>query len=106
VTGKDPAVGEGTGDGVVEPTWLVEVIVTPKTGVNDPQGEAIRGGLQSLGYAGVRGVRAGKVIRVELAAESAAAARASATEMADRLLANPVIESYHVSAVSPVGVDA
>ena len=89
-----------------EGRWLVEVIVTPKDGVNDPQGEAIRGGLRALGYASVRGVRAGKVIRVELDAASADDASRAGAEMADRLLANPVIESFHVSAVAPVGVEA
>ena len=90
---------------VVDPgvrRWLAEVIVVPKAGVNDPQGEAIRGGLESLGYPMVRGVRAGKVIRVEVAADSADAADNLVREMADRLLANPVIESY---AVTVAGVE-
>ncbi|CAA9525704.1 MAG: Phosphoribosylformylglycinamidine synthase, PurS subunit [uncultured Thermomicrobiales bacterium] len=91
---------------MAEGRWMVEVIVMPKEGVNDPQGEAIRGGLRALGYAGVRGVRAGKVIRVELNAAGADDARAAGAEMADRLLANPVIESFHVAAVAPVGVEA
>lgn len=72
----------------------------PKTGVNDPEGEAIRGGLQSLGYEGVQRVRAGKHYRLRIAAPEAEAARASAEEMASKLLANPVIQSYVIESVT------
>lgn len=76
--------------------WDIDVIVMPKPGVNDPEGEAILGGLRSLGHADVSRVRAGRMIRLEVTAPDAAAARASATVMADRLLANPVIEVFDV----------
>lgn len=72
----------------------------PKAGVNDPEGEAIRGGLQSLGYLGVERVRAGKHYRLRLSAPGADAARASAEEMANRLLANPVIQTYVIESVT------
>ncbi len=72
----------------------------PKPGVNDPEGEAIRGGLQSLGYAGVERVRAGKHYRLRIGAPEADAARASAEEMANKLLANPVIQTYVIESVT------
>jgi phosphoribosylformylglycinamidine synthase len=77
-------------------TYLVEVLVEPKPGVNDPQGEAIYGGLRSLGYDGVAGVRAGRYFQVTIQAPDLAAATAVAESMCDRLLANPVIERYRV----------
>lgn len=77
--------------------WIAEAIVTPKPGVNDPQGEAIRGGLGSLGYRQVSEVRSGRFFRLNIAAASAGAAHAQATEMCQRLLANPVIETFSVS---------
>lgn len=86
--------------------WQIDVLVMPKIGVNDPEGEAIRGGLQSLGYEGVERVRAGKHYRLRLAAPEAAAARATAEEMASRLLANPVIQSYIIESVTEVEDEA
>jgi len=77
--------------------WIAEAIVTPKPGVNDPQGEAIRGGLVSLGYSQVSEVRSGQFFRLGIAAEDAASAHAQATEMCQRLLANPVIDTFSVS---------
>jgi len=72
----------------------------PKAGVNDPEGEAIRGGLHSLGYSGVERVRAGKHYRLRLDAPAADAARATAEEMAEKLLANPVIQTYVIESVT------
>ncbi|MGC8469565.1 MAG: phosphoribosylformylglycinamidine synthase subunit PurS [Acetobacteraceae bacterium] len=72
------------------------VTVMLKEGVLDPQGIAIGRALHGLGFAGVGEVRAGKVIELELAASDPAQARAEAEEMARRLLANTVIESYRV----------
>jgi phosphoribosylformylglycinamidine synthase subunit PurS len=73
------------------------VTVMPKTGVLDPQGKAIAHALGSLGFSGVDDVRAGKVIELELAETDPNAARAVAEEMARRLLANMVIESFRVT---------
>ena len=73
------------------------VTVMLKAGVLDPQGKAIGHALHTLGFAGVGEVRAGKVIELELAETDPARARASADEMARKLLANTVIESYRVS---------
>ncbi|WP_282024917.1 phosphoribosylformylglycinamidine synthase subunit PurS [Limimaricola cinnabarinus] len=72
------------------------VQVMLKTGVLDPQGEAIRHALGALGFDGVEGVRQGKVIELDLAGGDAAAAEAQVTEMCEKLLANTVIESYKI----------
>jgi phosphoribosylformylglycinamidine synthase subunit PurS len=72
------------------------VQVMLKAGVLDPQGEAVRHALGTLGFDGVNGVRQGKVIELDLAETDAAAARARVTAMCDRLLANTVIESYEI----------
>jgi phosphoribosylformylglycinamidine synthase len=76
-----------------------KVTVMLKTGVLDPQGKAIGQALHNLGFANVGEVRAGKVIELELAETDAERARAQADEMARRLLANTVIESYRVEVV-------
>ncbi len=72
------------------------VTVMLKAGVLDVQGEAVRHALGSLGFAGVSGVRQGKVIELELTETDAGNARASVTAMCDKLLANVVIESYQI----------
>jgi phosphoribosylformylglycinamidine synthase PurS subunit len=73
------------------------VFVTLKPSVFDPQGKVIADALHSLGYGGVADVRQGKYFELDLVtAESVAAARALAIEVADKVLANPVIESYRV----------
>ncbi len=75
----------------------VRVDVMLKSGVLDPQGEAVRAALGNLGFAGVEKVRQGKVIELELATDDPEQARAQATEMAEKLLANTVIESYRIT---------
>ncbi len=72
------------------------VFVTLKPSVFDPQGQTIAEALHSLGYAGIGDVRQGKYFELELAATSPDEARTLASEVADKLLANPVIESYRV----------
>jgi phosphoribosylformylglycinamidine synthase len=72
------------------------VTVTLKSGVLDPQGQAILGSLKSLGFSGVAGVRQGKVFDVELAGADAAEAEASLKAMCEKLLANTVIENYAI----------
>jgi len=67
-----------------------------KDGVLDPQGEAVKAALGTLGFAGVQGVRQGKVIDLTLAATDRATAEAEVRAMCDRLLANTVIEKYTV----------
>jgi phosphoribosylformylglycinamidine synthase subunit PurS len=75
------------------------VYVTLKPSVFDPQGRTIADALHSLGYAGVGDVRQGKFFELELNAGSAEQAKALASEVADKVLANPVIESYRVEIV-------
>jgi phosphoribosylformylglycinamidine synthase subunit PurS len=72
------------------------VTVMLKDGVLDPQGKAIGQALHGLGFTDVGEVRAGKVIVLDLAETDAARAKAQAEEMARKLLANTVIESYRV----------
>jgi phosphoribosylformylglycinamidine synthase len=72
------------------------VFVTLKPSVFDPQGRTIAEALHSLGYTGVGDVRQGKFFELDLAAGSADQARTLASEVADKVLANPVIESYRV----------
>lgn len=67
-----------------------------KNGVLDPQGEAVRHALGSMGFEGIEGVRQGKVIELELAGTDAAKAEAEVTKMCEALLANTVIERYEV----------
>lgn len=72
------------------------VQVMLKAGVLDPQGEAVRHALGTLGFDGVAGVRQGKVIELDLAETDAVRARESVTAMCEKLLANTVIESYRI----------
>ncbi|MEM7189410.1 MAG: phosphoribosylformylglycinamidine synthase subunit PurS [Pseudomonadota bacterium] len=72
------------------------VHVTLKTGVLDPQGQAIQHALGSLGFDGINEVRQGKVIELDLAETDRAAAEATVREMCEKLLANTVIENYAV----------
>ncbi|HLS58407.1 MAG TPA: phosphoribosylformylglycinamidine synthase subunit PurS [Paracoccaceae bacterium] len=72
------------------------VEVTLKAGVLDPQGEAIRHALGSLGFDGVEDVRVGKVIELELEMQDRNKARAELERMCEKLLANTVIEDYRV----------
>ncbi len=72
------------------------VFVTLKPSVLDPQGRTIVDALQSMGYSTVREVRQGKYFELDVDARSADEARATVAEVADKLLANPVIEGYRV----------
>jgi phosphoribosylformylglycinamidine synthase subunit PurS len=73
------------------------VTVMLKSGVLDPQGEAVRHALGSLGFAGVSSVRQGKVIELDLTETDRARAETAVKSMCDKLLANTVIESYQIS---------
>jgi phosphoribosylformylglycinamidine synthase len=90
----EAAPGAARRDG--KTTMKARVHVMLKNGVLDPQGEAVRHALGQLGFDGVEAVRQGKVIELDLAETDADAARASVTEMCEKLLANTVIESYSV----------
>ena len=72
------------------------VLVRPKQGILDPQGEATRGALQKLGFH-VEETRVGRVFDLEVNASDATAAKAEIEQMCEKLLANTVIESYRVA---------
>jgi phosphoribosylformylglycinamidine synthase subunit PurS len=72
------------------------VFVTLKPSVFDPQGHTIVEALHSLGYGNVADVRQGKFFEIDLQVSDLAAAEKLAAEVADRVLANPVIESFRV----------
>ena len=72
------------------------VTVTLKSGILDPQGKAIEGALKALGVKGVASVRQGKVFDIEIDSVDEARAEAALKAAADKLLANVIIENYHV----------
>jgi phosphoribosylformylglycinamidine synthase PurS subunit len=74
------------------------VLVRPKPGILDPQGEAVGSALGHLGF-DVRDARVGKVIDLELEASDETSAKAEVERMCESLLANPLIESYEVEIV-------
>ncbi len=78
-------------------SYRARVNVALKPGIADPQGQTIEKALPALGYNGVRDVRVGKTIELEIDAPSADEATSLVEEMCEKLLANPVIESYEVS---------
>ncbi len=82
----------------------VRVDVTHRPGIADPAGATIERALPALGYTNVTQVHVGKVISLRVDAADESAARAQAEEMCERLLANPVIESYSVSVGAAAGV--
>ena len=71
------------------------VLVRPKDGILDPQGEAVRGSLQKLGF-DVGGIRVGRVVDIELSALDPAFAREQVERMCTELHANPLIESVEI----------
>jgi phosphoribosylformylglycinamidine synthase PurS subunit len=71
------------------------VLVRPKAGILDPQGEAVESSLRQLGFP-VGEARVGRVIDLEVSADDPSTARAEIERMCERLLANPLIESYEI----------
>jgi phosphoribosylformylglycinamidine synthase len=71
------------------------VLIRPKAGILDPQGEAVRESLSTLGFSATH-ARVGRLVDLEIEADDPAAARAEVERMCDELLANPLIESYEV----------
>src|SRR5436190_17743144 len=80
-------------------SFRVELLVSLKEGLLDPQGHAIEGALPALGWDNVGGVTVGKYVRLDVEAESEEAARRQVTQMAERFLTNPVIEDYRIIGV-------
>ena len=74
----------------------VEVIVSLKDGVLDPQGKAIGHALESLGHNEIKEIKVGKVITLEIAGEDRAAIQKEVEVMCESLLANTVIENYTI----------
>jgi len=72
------------------------VLVRPKEGILDPQGQAVERALPALGFTGVSGVRVGRLIELEIADP------AVLPEICERLLANPLIEDYEIEPANPV----
>jgi len=83
----------------------LEVRVTPRPGILDPQGKAIHHSLNSLGWDSVEDVRVGKAIYLDLAAEDEGSAVEAAEAMCRKLLANPVTETFEVSLVEVLAGD-
>jgi phosphoribosylformylglycinamidine synthase len=75
----------------------VEVRVTPRAGLLDPQGKAVHGALHSLEFAEVDDVRIGRLIRLRVHAANEAEARSRSEAMCKQLLANPVTEDYAIA---------
>ncbi len=75
------------------------VLVRPKEGILDPQGDAVQNSLRHLGFA-VADARVGRVVDIEVDATDPVSARAEVERMCDELLANPLIESYEIEIAS------
>ena len=76
------------------------VLVRPKHGILDPQGQAVESSLRQLGFA-VDEARIGRVVDLDVEATDAIAARAEVERMCEQLLANPLIESYEIELAEP-----
>jgi len=76
------------------------VLVRPKDGILDPQGQAVESSLRQLGFS-VGGARIGRVVDLDVDAADATAARAEVERMCEQLLANPLIESYEIELAEP-----
>ena len=83
-----------------------KVYVTLKPGLLDAQGKTVKGAMDALGFKGVKEVRMGKYIEVDLNGAKAASARKEVERMCEKLLANPIIENYHVEIASGTALQA
>ena len=75
---------------------IIKVIVTHKPGVLDPQGQTVLQSLQQLGHNEVADVRVGKYIEIDLNVSTREEAEQKALEISDKMLANPIIESFRI----------
>jgi len=71
------------------------VLIRPKEGILDPQGDAVRQSLQKLGF-DVHAARVGRVVDLDVEGDDAVGARAEIQRMCEELLANPLIESFEI----------
>ena len=76
------------------------VLVRPKAGILDPQGQAVESSLRHLGFA-VGAARVGRLVELEVGTDDAHEARAQVERMCEQLLANPLIESYEIELQAP-----
>jgi phosphoribosylformylglycinamidine synthase PurS subunit len=74
----------------------IRVLIRPKEGMLDPQGQAVERALPALGYEGISNVHVGRLVELEVPDGATADVTARVREMCERLLANPLIESYEV----------
>jgi phosphoribosylformylglycinamidine synthase PurS subunit len=81
--------------------FRIAVHITPRKGLLDPQGNAVRDALRTLGFNAVRDVHVGRYIIVETEAYDALTAEEAVTEMCDKLLANPVTEDFEIESAVP-----
>ncbi len=79
--------------------YRVSIHVLPRRGILDPQGKAVAGALQSLGFSGVADAHVGRHIVLEMDAADEQSASSAARDMCDRLLANPVTEDFEIAGV-------
>lgn len=83
----------------------VQVRITPRPGILDPEGETIARALVSLGFEGVGDVRSGRLLTLRLEAEDPGTARTAAADMCERLIANPIIEDYAIEVTEANGLE-
>jgi phosphoribosylformylglycinamidine synthase len=82
--------------------FRVAIHIVPRRGLLDPQGKAVGDALHTLGFSGVREVRIGRFIVLEIEATDAMEADAAVRDMCDRLLANPVTEDFEIEGVHAI----
>ena len=75
---------------------VAKIDVVLKRGLLDAQGKTVKSALESLGFKGIKGVRIGKHIEIELSGRNAASAKKDLERMCQKLLANPVVETYRI----------
>ena len=81
--------------------FRIAVHITPRKGLLDPQGNAVKGALHTLGFRPVRDVHVGRYIIIETDAYDALTAEEAVTEMCHKLLANPVTEDFEIESAVP-----
>jgi len=81
--------------------FRIAVHITPRTGLLDPQGNAVKDALHTLGFKAVRNVHVGRYILLETEAYDAIAAEETVTDMCRKLLANPVTEDFEIESAVP-----
>ena len=99
MTASDAAAQHETNGRDTVTSYRIEVRVTPRQGLLDPEGKAVQHALHALAFDGVGDVRVGRLIRLDVEANGEEEARRQADAMCRKLLANPVTEDFHVESV-------